>query len=203
MPLPIVIPPTPKFPAKLAVLRNGVDDGVLDMLIQVTSRSVTPGAVLELDYNSSGKHTRFTVPITSTQIKVRKKLPKSQPKDTGIVEIEYDGNDIVNPDSVRLRAADGKSKLVRTKSSVTNGKLAVEGTINRDARGVVRLRLEFDRPDGTTGTLFWNVKIAGGKWKLSETLPAEAARGGQLSIQFTGYEKENLRGEQAAKQVLA
>ena len=68
---------------------------------------------------------------------------------------------------------------------------------------MVRIRLEFDRPDGTTGTLFWNVKIAGGKWKLSETLPAEAARGGQLSIQFTGYEKENLRGEQAAKQVLS
>ena len=88
VPLPIVLPPAPKFPAKLAVLRNGVDDGVLDMLIQVTSRSVTPGAVLELDYNSSGRHTRFTVPITSTQIKVRKKLPKSQPKDTGIVEIE-------------------------------------------------------------------------------------------------------------------
>ena len=38
VPLPIVIPPAPKFPAKLAVLRNGVDDGVLDMLIQVTSR---------------------------------------------------------------------------------------------------------------------------------------------------------------------
>ena len=131
-----------KLPAKLAVLRNGVDDGVLDMLIQITSRSVTPGAMLELDYNSSGKHTRFALPITSTQIKVRKKLPKSQPKDTGIVEIDYDGSDAVGPDEVRLRAADGKSKLVRTKSSITNGRLAVEGTISKDAKGVVRIRLE-------------------------------------------------------------
>jgi CSLREA domain-containing protein len=202
---PLVVPPPviPKFPAKIAVLRNGVDDGVLDMLIQITSRSVTPGAVLELDYNSSGKHTRFEVPVTSTQIKVRRKLPKSQPKDTGIVEVEYAGNDAVSPDAVRLRAADGKSKLVRTKSSVTGGRLAVEGTVNAVARGVVRNRLEYTRPDGSTAFLYFNATIKGGKWKLSQTLPAEAAGGGQLSIQFTGYEPENLRGEQVAKQVLA
>ena len=87
--------------------------------------------MLELDYNSSGRHTRFEVPITGTQIKVRKKLPKSQPKDTGIVEIEYAGNDVVSPDDVRLRAADGKSLLKRTKSSITSGRLAVEGTISQ------------------------------------------------------------------------
>ena len=197
------LPPVPKFPAKVAVLRNGVDDGVLDMLIQITSRSETPGAELELDYESSGRHTRFDVPIEGTQIKVRKKLPKSQPKDTGIVEIEYDGNDAVSPDAVRLRAADGKSLLKRSRSEIEDGKLEVEGTIDRDAEGVVRIRLEYSLPDGSTDFLYWNARISNGKWSISKTLPPLAAGGGQLSIQFTGYEKENLRGEQIAKQVLA
>jgi hypothetical protein len=193
--------PAPKFPAKIRVLRNGVDDGVLDMLIEITARAATAGAELEIAYQSSGRTTRFDVPITGTQIKVRKTLPSSQPKDTGITTVTYDGNSIVDPDEVRLRAADGKSQLVRSSSTIRNGRLSVNGTVSDRARGVVRIRMSYARPDGSTGLLDFRAPIDDGTWKLDQTLPAEAAAGGQLSIQFTGYEAANLRGEQTAKQV--
>ena len=197
-----IAPPAPKFPAKIRVLRNGVDDGVLDMLVEITARAVTPGAVLSIDYESSGKRTKFTVPITGTQIKVRRKLPSTQPKDTGITTVTYAGNAAVSPDSARLRAADGKSLLVRKVTSIANGRLAVEGTVVSTARGVVRVRLGYNKPDGSTAFLSWNAPIKGGTWKLAQALPAEAAGGGQLSIEFTGYEARGLRGEQTAKEVL-
>lgn len=194
------VPPVPRFPAKIRVLRNGVDDGVLDMLIEITSRAVIPGAVLSIDYESSGRHTRFTVPVTSTQVKVRRTLPSSQPKDTGITTVTYAGNSVVGPDDVRLRAADGRSRLVRTVSSLASGRLRVEGTVASSARGVVRIRLGHDRPDGSTAFLSWNAPVDDGAWALSQTLPAGVVAG-QLSIQFTGYEEANLRGEQTAKAV--
>ena len=202
-PAPLVTPPpAPKFPAKIRVLRNGVDDGVLDMLIEVTSRAVTPGAVFSIDYESSGRHTKFTVPITGTQVKVRKRLPSSQPKDTGITTVTYAGNSLVGPDDVRLRAADGKSLLTRGTTTLSGGRLVVDGTVTSSARGVVRIRLGYNRPDGSTGFASWNAPIDDGRWKISQALTGDAARGGQLSIQFTGYEERNLRGEQTSKEVL-
>lgn len=197
-----IAPPLPKFPAKIRVLRNGISEGVLDMLVEITARAVTPGAVLAIDYESSGRRTRFAVPITGTQIKVRRKLPSTQPKDTGITTVTYAGNAAVSPDSARLRAADGKSLLVRRVTSIVNGKLAVEGTVVSTARGVVRVRLGYNRADGSTAFLSWNAPIKSGTWKLAQALPAEAAGGGQLSIEFTGYEARGLRGEQTAKEVL-
>ena len=201
---PSLTPPpaiTPKFPAKIRVLRNGVDDGVLDMLVEITARAETAGAVLAIAYESSGRTTKFTVPITGTQIKVRKRLPSTQPKDTGITTVTYAGNTLVDPDEVRLRAADGKSQLVRTSSTISAGRLRVDGTVTSRARGVVRIRMSHARADGSTALLDYRATIKSGRWALDQLLPAEAAKGGQLSIQFTGYEPAGLRGEQTAKQV--
>ena len=171
------------------------------MLVEITSLAEAPGAELELAYQSSGKTSRFDVPITSSLMKIRRTLPSSQrKKDTGIVEIAYAGSATVSPDEVRLRAADGKSKLVRKTATLTGGVLHVDGTITSKASGVVRIRLEHNPPDGSTAFLDFKAKIAKGKWAIDERLPAGVTTG-QLSIQFTGYEKENLRGEQTGKQV--
>jgi hypothetical protein len=209
-------PPAPKDPAKLKVLRAGVDDGVLDMLVEITSNAVVPGADLDVAYESSGRTTRFSVPISSgkaarrggpvaraaeQRITIRRTLPKTQPKDTGIVELEYAGNDRVQPDEVRLRAASVKALLVRKTTSLSGGRLKVDGTISTKARGVVRVRLGFARPDGSTGFETYNATIAKGAWKIDRTLTGDAAKGGYLSIQFTGYEAEDMRGEQTGKAV--
>ena len=75
------------------------------------------------------------------------------------------------------------------------------GTISSRARGVVRVRLSYAAA-GATRSLDFRAKITGGKWSLNESLPAAAAAaGGQLSIQFTGYEPLRIRGEQIAKAV--
>lgn len=202
-PASAVAPVTPKLPAKLRVLRAGIVDGKLDMLIEITGRAETPGAELELEYESNGRTSTFTVPIEDRQVKVLEDLPSSQATlDTGIVEVTYAGNDVVAPDEVRVRAASGKSKLTRGTVKIEGGELVVDGTITSKAKGVVRVRMQYDEPDGSTGFLFWNATIAKGEWGIEETLPAQAAAGGHLSIQFTGYLPEKLRGEQTSKQVL-
>ena len=209
--------PTPRAPAKIRVLRAGVQSGVLDMLVEITSRALTSGAKLDLMYESSGHTTKFSVPIATTssaggpharaaetRVKIRRHLPASQrKKNTGIVELTYAGSKTVQPDKVRLRAASGKSLLTRKTTRIQNRRLIVSGTITTRARGVVRIRLGYDNPDASTGFLYWKARIAGGTWKLNRALPATAAKGGQLSIQFTGYLPRSLRGEQTAKQVLA
>lgn len=205
---------TPKSPAKLKVLRAGIDDGVLDMLVEITSAAATPGADLDFAYESSGRTTRFSLPLSGSaaaagprartaekRISVRRRLPSTQPKDTGIVGITYAGNSVVSPDEVRLRAADVKASLVRKLTTLGGGRLKVEGTISSRARGVVRLRLGYDRADGTTGFQVFTATIAKGAWKLDRQLTGDAAKGGYLSIQFTGYEPENMRGEQTGKAV--
>ena len=200
---------TPKTPAKIRVLRAGVTGGVLDMLVEMTGRAAVPGAKLALSYRSSGRTTKFSVPVPSVarasglnSIKIRKPLPAAQrSKNTGIVDLTYAGSDTVQPDSVRLRAATGKSLLRRATTKIQNGRLIVSGTITSKARGVVRIRLGYDKPDCTSAFLSKNATISNGTWKLNQQLPADAAKGGQLSIQFTGYEPRNLRGEQTGKQV--
>jgi CSLREA domain-containing protein len=206
---PAPTPPVAKNPAKLSVLRAGVPSGKLDMLLQITSRAATPGAKLSIDYLAAGKHTKFTVAIPAAKsaapvsIAVLHMLPSSQAKlGTGIAEITYAGNSAVNPDDVRLRAATGKSLLVRKSSTLHSGLLKVSGTLTSKARGVVRIRLEYTKADASTGFLNYQAKTSGGKWSLSQALPADAHSGGELSIQFTGYLAANLRGEQTAKQVL-
>ncbi len=202
-------PVTAKAPAKLKVRRAGIDDGVLDLLVEITSAAATSGAKLELDYESSGRHTKFSVPITTTTkasggealISIRKKLPSTQPKDTGIVEIAYAGNGAVAPDEVRLRAAEAQALLVRSSSSLTGGRLRAAGTISSRARGVVRLRFGYTEPDGTAAFQSFNVDVKNGRWSVDRTLTGAAANGGYLSIQFTGYEAAGMRGEQTGKQL--
>ena len=200
--------PVPKNPAKLSVLRAGVTSGKLDMLLQITSRAATPGATIAIDYFAAGKHTKFTVPIPAAKssapmsIPVLHTLSSSQAKlGTGIAEITYAGNSVVNSDDVRLRAAAGKSLLVRKSSTLAAGLLKVSGTLTSKAKGVVRIRLEYTKADASTGFLNYQAKISSGKWGLSQIVARRCGRGGELSIQFTGYQAANLRGEQAAKQV--
>jgi hypothetical protein len=119
------------------------------------------------------------------------------------VTLSYPGRALVEPDSVTLRAARGPARLVRTTSRIDGGRLRVAGTISSRARGVVRVRLAYTSA-GVSKLLDHRAKIAHGRWSLSRPLPAEAAAaGGQLSIQFTGYEPLRIRGEQIAKEVAA
>lgn len=214
-PAPASAPPaasaasTPPKPAKLKVRRAGIDDGVLDLLVEITSDAATSGATLAVDYESSGRHTRFTVPITTAKrasggealLAIRKRLPSTQPKDTGIVELAFAGNAAVAPDEVRLRAADVQALLTRTSSSLNGGRLKAAGTVSSKARGVVRLLWQYTDGSGAAKLMTLKATIASGRWSVDTALTGDAGKGGYLSIQFTGYEAAGMRGEQTGKQL--
>lgn len=197
-PPPAVVP---RAPAKLEVLRAGVRDGKLDGLARITARA---SGRVKLRYLSSGRTTRFTVPITRGTIRFARRLPAAQRrKPTGIFTLTYDGSTTVQPDGVRLRAATGKARLVRRTARIDGGgRLRVSGSITPRARGVVRIRLGTIAAEGSGEFLRYTARIKRGAWSLTTRLPrAAATAGGQLSIQFTGYEPRRIRGEQIAKEV--
>ncbi|MEA2129819.1 MAG: extracellular elastinolytic metalloproteinase, partial [Solirubrobacteraceae bacterium] len=203
-PPPPPAPPTvSRVPAKLQVQGAGVRGGKLDVLAAITAKAA---GKVRVTYRSAGATTAFDAPISGGRIHVRRTLPGSQrSKPTGMVTLAYAGSALVEPDSVTLRAARGKAKLVRTTSRIdAGGRLRVAGTITPRARGLVRVRLGYAAAGGDSTFLDYQAKIVRGRWSLSEQLPAEtAAAGGQLSIQFTGYEPLAIRGEQIAKEVAA
>jgi hypothetical protein len=208
-PAPLAPPPPPPTPpsaavlapAKLEVHRAGVRAGRLDVLAAITARAT--GRVT-VTYRSSGATTRFTVPIADGTIRVARALPASQRrKPTGLVTLTYDGSAAVQPDSLTLRAAGRKAGLVRRTSRIDGrGRLLVSGSISPRARGVVRIRFGYTTAGGSIAILEYSAKITRGAWSLTAKLvPAAAKAGGQLSIQFTGYEPLGIRGEQLAKAV--
>ncbi len=116
--------------------------------------------------------------------------------------MSYGGDATVQPDRLTLRAGGGKAGLVLRSSRIDGrGRLLVSGSISRRARGVVSVRLGYAAGAGVAFVQY-KAKITRGAWSLATALPPAAARaGGQLSIQFTGYEPRHIRGEQLAKAV--
>ncbi|MDQ3769012.1 MAG: CAP domain-containing protein [Actinomycetota bacterium] len=189
-------------PSKFQVLRAGVEDGRLDVLAEITTRA--EGDWVHVTFRANGARHTFVKQVRDGRLRFREALPRGQRSArSGIVELAYSGNEVVRPTSVRLRAANGKAGLGRSHLSLRDGVLRAQGTASSRARGVARLSLGFQRADGSKGTWETNATIANGRWSTSQALPAEAAAGGYLSIQFTGYQKEGMRGEQIAKELLA
>lgn len=186
------------------MLRAQVDDGHLDMLVEITARA--DGDEVDVEFHARGERFHFTERVEEGRLRVRQPLPAPQRRAaSGIVTLRYGGNDIVRPSEVRLRAARGKARLDydRDRLSVEGGVLRVQGDTTDAARGIVRLLLSFERADGSHGSWEGRARIEDGSWKLEERLPEQAAGGGYLTIQFTGYLPSRIRGEQVAKQVLA
>jgi len=193
--------PTPPAFAKLAVLRAGVSNGRLDVLASITARAT---GNVRVRYRSAGRTTAFDAAIADGRIRLSKALPRAQrSKPTGIITLTYAGTPAVLADSVTLRAATGKADLVsRTTRIDGRGRLIVAGTIAARARGVVLIRLAYATAGGEIAFVTHRAKIARGAWSLAAPLPSQAVRaGGQLSIQFTGYEPRLIRGEQLAKAI--
>jgi YVTN family beta-propeller protein len=191
-------------PAKLRIARARVARGRLDVRLGITSRAT---GRLRAVYRSSGRRTRFSIPIPSSSggapiaWTVRRSLPRAQRrKQTGILTLSYAGDAAVRPDGLRSRVAPRRALLRRTMTDIdAQGALVARGTVSRRAPGVVRLRL--DAADESS-VLHYRARIRRGAWRLRTPLPAKAAAaGGQLSIQYTGKERRRIRGESLSKAV--
>ncbi|MEJ7798418.1 MAG: hypothetical protein WKF42_07960, partial [Solirubrobacteraceae bacterium] len=167
---------------------------------------------VEVQYEAAGRRSTFTVGLKPAQagekhIKIDRALPAAQRRArTGILTVTYRGDDAVRSDTLRSRAANGRSSLRRTLLSFADARLVVRGTLNDGLEGVVRLRVTYTRADGTVATWDGHARVSDGRWSADQQLPEEAAAdpNAYLTVQFTGSATARggpYRGEQLGKSV--
>jgi hypothetical protein len=209
-PPPVAPAPAEVHPAKLSVARATVhrEDRVLDVLAPIST--LTSGTV-SVDLQAAGSRTKFTTTIDAARrrIRFRRAIPTSQAEmRTGILTLTYGGDADTRPQTVRLRAAPEHADLDLDRPTLVDGRLRAAGTISMQARGVVRVQIQYVN-GGKTTTLQYETPIRSGRFELNETLPAAVlgeirARTGTLHSYtlFTGYIKKRMRGEMRSFQVL-
>ncbi len=199
----------PPQPSKLQLARATITGRVIDILAPISRRA---SGNVSLELYSAGQRFRWTAPINSVDGRIRNQqvLPASQANNggTGILTIRYAGNAVTRPQVVRLRAGSVPAVLDASRPTLVGGHLVAHGTISPQARGVVRVQLEY-YSNGLTTTLERFAKVSNGAWSLDYTLTAAqqaavAARRGPVEsyILFTGYFPRRMRGEMIAYQVL-
>ncbi|MCP9490107.1 MAG: hypothetical protein MSC31_09560 [Solirubrobacteraceae bacterium MAG38_C4-C5] len=195
---------SPRFAAKLQVERARVrrEDRELDVLAPITARA---SGNVEATFEAAGSTHRFREPVDAQQRRLRFREPifAAQARlGTGILTMRYAGNARTRPQEVRLRAARNASDLEPQRPRIADGRLMAEGTIASEARGVVRLRVEWFS-GGRERSLVRQIEIEDGRWELDEELGRElldsltSDRTGEAHsvIAFTGYLPERQRGE--------
>ena len=119
------------------------------------------------------------------------RLPRAQRrKATGIVTLRYAGDARVRPDRAALaRRADGRALLRRddergsTRPGRARRRAAPSAAAPAASCGSGSTPPTSQRPAATAP------RSAAARWSLRRLLPSKAARGGQLSIQYTGHER--------------
>jgi hypothetical protein len=197
-------------PAKLRVSRARVvgEDREMDVLAPITSRA--RGGDVAVTYQGDGRSDTFDAEVTQSNteldhIRFREPITAGQAElGTGIVNLHYLGDADTRPDFVRLRAASQRAELDVEQISLIGDRLSGQGSVTGRAEGIVRLRYSYINPDGTPDVHEARAEIQDdGDWELQgDQVPAQVAQcGGYLSIQFTGYLPQRIRGEQLAYQL--
>ena len=197
-----------RYPAKLSIARASPIGGALDVFAPITARA---SGAASIDYHAAGQHTRFSVAIDAAErrIRFRRSVTPAQARlGTGILTVRYDGDGDTRPQTVRLRAARNQARLDLSRPQLVAGRLLAAGTIDADARGVVRLQLSYQFGCAARIVELRGV-IADGRWSIDApltpaTLAEISARIGAVHSYalFTGYLPARIRGEMRAFQVL-
>lgn len=197
-----------KSSAKLSLARASTVGGKLDVLAPISSLA---SGTANIDYHAAGSHTRFTSPVNSVdgRIRFRRTLPEAQARlGTGILTVSYPGDANTARQSVRLRAARNKSLLDLSRPQIVGDSIQASGTVSQSARGVVRLRLEYQFAC-TVRILKFRGTISNGHWRIDEKL--SPLRLAQIALRtgavysytaFTGYLQRRIGGAIRGYQVL-
>ena len=199
-------------PAKIRVSRAQVlrSERRLDVFAPITSRA--RGAEVKVTYQGDNRRDTFKAKVTAgggalDQIRFKKQITRGQARlGTGIVNLTYLGDADTRQEFVRLRAASQRAELDVEEISLIDDRLSAKGSVTSRAKGVIRLLYSYVDPDGTPNVHEARAKIQkDGDWTLKDDqVPAQLAQcGGYLSIQFTGYLPQRIRGEQLAYQLNA
>ncbi len=185
-------------------------DRTISILAPITA-AASGNATITLQ--AAGRTTTFKAPVDSenARIRVTHAIKAAQARmGTGILTISYPGDADTRPQTVRLRAASNRARLTVSRPFITDtGFMRAGGTTTGNARGVVRVQLEYvNSTDGQTVSLERGATIQDGRWSLNSELSPSistqiAQRCGTLHsyILFTGYGPRNIRGEMASYQV--
>jgi hypothetical protein len=199
-------------PAKLRVLRAQVlrSDRRLDVFAPITSRA---RGDVKVTYQADRRSDTFDAEVTSgdaelDRIRFKEPITAGQARlGTGIVTLDYKGDEDTRPEEVRLRAASQPAELDVEEISLTGDTLAAQGSVTSRAQGLVRLRYSYLDEAGEPQTHLARATIDDdGDWELDQgqTVPPQLAQcGGYLSIQFTGFFDRRIRGEVLAYQLNA
>jgi predicted HAD superfamily phosphohydrolase YqeG len=83
------------------------------------------------------------------EIRIMQPITRGQAElGTGIVNLNYLGDQDTRPEFVRLRAASQKAQLAVEQIALIGDRLAARGSVTDKARGIVRLRFSYVDPDG-------------------------------------------------------
>lgn len=200
----------PIYPAKLKVLGSSLRAGQVEALFSITGRAT---GSLTVDLQAAGRFRRYFVdlgPARAGEKSVRLQgplAPAQRGRTSAILNVAYAGNDETRSDSLRLRAAAGKSRLTPSSVTFAQGRLRAAGTVDARLRGVVRLRVTYQELDGAAATWTGRAPIRAGRWALDAQLPPQAAQdlNAYLTIQFTGHAGARggpYRGEQTGRGLL-
>jgi hypothetical protein len=94
----------------------------------------------------------------------------------------------VRGERVRLRVGRRAAALHSTHTVVDDrGRLTVRGTIERRARGTVRVQVAYLADATSYRTLTYRARIHNGRWRINRLLPTRAAHdGGLLTATYAG-----------------
>jgi Mg-chelatase subunit ChlD len=196
-------------PSKLRVSRARVLRGerAFDVLAPITSRARGDVAVT---FFADQRIETFDADVTSgnaelDRIRFMESITAGQAKlGTGIVILNYLGDEDTRPQVVRLRAASQRAELDVEQISLITDRFSAKGSVTGRAEGIVRFRYSYVDPSGAPQVHEARAEIQDdGDWQLEDDqVPAQLAQcGGYLSVQFTGYFPRRIRGEQLAYQL--
>ena len=202
-----------KSTSKLSLARATFDRSARTISILAPITRHASGTV-QVTLRAAGRTTRINAPIDrrNGRVRVTRPISAAQAKlGSGIITINYAGDNDTRAQSVRLRAANTPAALRVTRPRITSrGFLRASGRVSAKARGVVHVQLEYvTRSDGRTVILKRSAPITRGRWRISSRLSPSlrdqiTRRCGTVHsyTSFTGYLPQRLRGELHALQVL-
>jgi hypothetical protein len=203
--------PAARQTAKLGLRRAAIVRSRRELRVLAAISARASGSV-KLVLLAAGRRTRLTagIDVKRRRIRLQRRIPLAQARvGSGILTISYSGDSDTRPQTARLRVDSRAARLTASRPKITAaGRLHAAGTIRRDARGVVRVQLQYEY-GARTITTERSAPIRAGRWKLDGKLaPAIreqiAGRTGTVHSYtlFTGYGPRHIGGEMRSLQVL-
>jgi dipeptidyl aminopeptidase/acylaminoacyl peptidase len=161
-------------PAKMRVARSRVDreERELDVFAPITSRA---RGEVEVTYQGDRRTDTFDAEVTSgdatlDRIRFREPITAGQAElGTGIVTLDYKGDEDTRAEEVRLRAASRRAELDVDQISLIDGRLSARGSVTGRAEGIVGFRYSYIDAAGNPQIYPARATIQDdGDWKLDK-----------------------------------